>query len=146
MASAQRFSVVVFSNDGAFNSGGMAQKVVDIYLKKEIAAKEKSRPKKKVTQKVADKEKKAVSVDVETLKTYVGSYELQPNFIIRITEENGKLFGQATGQPRLELIPLTVNKFSVRGVPAEVSFHKDADGRVNLLKLNQGGRLSDAPR
>ena len=142
----EKFSVIVFSNDGAFNSGLMAQRVMDIYLKEQFAAKEKSVPKPEEVKKVSTAEVKSISVDVKTLNEYVGSFELNPNFIIKITQENGKLFGQATGQSKLDLIALSATKFSVKDVPAEVTFHRDENNKVNLLKLHQGGSVQEAKR
>lgn len=142
----EKFSVVVFSNDGAFNAGGMAHKVLDIYLRDQITAKEKADLKDKPVEKPTEKEAKTVAVEESILKDYVGSYELFPNFIIKITQENGKLFGQATGQGKLELVALSPTKFSVKEVQAEVTFQRDENNRVNLLKLNQGGQIQDAKR
>lgn len=143
----EKFSVIVFSNDGAFGAGQMARKVVDIYLKDQINAKNKSLPKKKVTPaKLPKKEVKSINVDVNTLKEYVGSYQLQPNFIIKITQSNGNLFAQATGQSRLDLIAQTKTSFAVKNVAAKIIFHRDDKNKVNLLKLHQGGRISDAKR
>ncbi len=33
---------------------------------------------------------------------YVGKYEVQPNFILTITNEKNKLMGQPTGDPKIE--------------------------------------------
>jgi len=133
----QKFSVIVFSNDASCNSGTLATKVADIYLKDVIKTEDK-----------ADeivKSENTISVGIDTLKAYVGEYELQPGFIITITEENGKLFVQATGQQKLELNAISSTEFSVNGVDAKLSFVWDSDNKVNLLKLDQGG-INDAPR
>ncbi len=84
-------------------------------------------------------------MNIDTLKAYAGAYELQPGFILTITEEDGSLFGQATGQPRVGLKAISSTEFSVIGVDARLTFHRDADNKINLLKLHQGG-VFDAPR
>jgi hypothetical protein len=71
---------------------------------------------------------------------------LAPNFILTITTANGKIFGQATGQQQFELEPVSENKFVVRQVNAEITFVKDASGKVAELVLNQGGRDLPAKR
>jgi CubicO group peptidase (beta-lactamase class C family) len=143
----QRFSVIVFSNDAAFNPGVISLKIADIYLKSEIAALEKAQPKTPVIPTTPQTEQKSVPVDTATLNSYAGQYELQPNFIITITEENGKLFGQATGQPKFTLIALSPARFSIKEVNAEITFQKDEGSALaNRLTLNQNGSLQTAPR
>ena len=133
----QKFSVIVFSNDASNDPGTLAMKVADVYLKDEIKTEGKD-DKKEIN-------KNKSSVNTDTLKTYVGQYELQPGFIITITEENGNIYGQATGQQKMELKAISSNEFSVIGVDAKLTFHRDIDNKINLLKLHQGG-VFDAPR
>ncbi|HWA24840.1 MAG TPA: serine hydrolase [Lacunisphaera sp.] len=71
---------------------------------------------------------------------YPGRYPLSPAFVLTITETGGALFLQATGQPRLALRPAGADRFSVVGVDAEVSFERDAKGKVTALTLHQNGR------
>lgn len=136
----ENLSVVVLGNSAQFRSGNMAHKVADVYLKDKI----KKEPKK---EKVEVKEASAdVVVTAETLKTYIGDFELQPGFIISITEENGALFGMATGQPKVALIPISITEFNVTGVEAKIEFIPNEGENIKLLKLHQGGRIMDAPR
>ena len=88
----------------------------------------------------------AVTVDAKILERYAGRYELAPEFILTITAENGKLFGQATGQGKLEMEIVSETRFSVRRVGAEVSFVVDAKGVVTGLVLHQGGRDTPGKR
>ncbi|MGE5437212.1 MAG: serine hydrolase [Syntrophothermus sp.] len=74
------------------------------------------------------------------LKTYVGKYELDKNFIFTITEENGKLYVQATGQPRTEIFPESETKFYAKVVNAQFVFQKDDKGNVTGLTLFQNGQ------
>ena len=133
----QKFSVIVFSNDASCDPGTLALKVADIYLKDEVKTENKD-------DKKETKENKS-SINIDTLKAYAGQYELQPGFILTITEENDKLYGQATGQPKFELKAISSTEFSVIGVDAKLTFHRDIDNDINLLKLHQGG-VFDAPR
>lgn len=133
-------SVIVFSNDGAFNSGGIAHKVADIFLKDKI----KEEPKKEEPK--SDLKPEDIILDQKTLDSYLGDFELVPGFVINILSENGKLFGQATGQPRFTLLPAAVHEFTIKEVSAKVVFVPSEDGKVNLLKLHQGGNIMDAKR
>ena len=137
----EKLSVVVLSNAAEFNSGDMAHKVVDIYLKDKIKKEPVVEAKKEESPKRA-----GVSVDQATLNTYLGDFELQPGFNISVTLNNGQLFGQATGQPAFKLTPLSNTEFTVEGVDAKVEFVPNGGEKVNTLKLHQNGRIMDAPR
>ena len=136
----EKVSVIVFSNDGAFNSGSVAHKVADIFLKDKI----KEEPKKEEPR--TEKKAEDIVLDQKILDLYLGDFELVPGFIINISSENGKLFGQATGQPRFTLLPSADHEFTIKEVSAKVVFVPSEDGKVNLLKLHQGGNIMDAKR
>lgn len=87
------------------------------------------------------KAKKEIQLSAETLKQFIGKYELAPAFHIVTTVEEGKLYVQATGQPKFELFALNETDFFLKVVEAEVKFGKDDQGNVNLLTLHQGGRI-----
>lgn len=138
----QNFAVIVFSNSANFNSGGMAHKIVDIYLKDQLETK----PKEELKEDVEVTTTEEISVDQTILRTYVGDYELQPDFIITVTEENSELFVQATGQPMISTAAESNSKFKLKGVEAVIEFFFKDDGTIEALKLNQNGRVMEAPR
>jgi CubicO group peptidase (beta-lactamase class C family) len=81
-----------------------------------------------------------VSVAESILKTYTGIYQLMPSFSIVITLEDQKIYGQGTGQPKLELLPKSENHFYSNVVDAQVVFNKNQDdGKITSLTLIQGG-------
>ncbi|MDB5242452.1 MAG: serine hydrolase, partial [Spirosoma sp.] len=81
-----------------------------------------------------------VAVDTAVLESYVGKYELAPSFAITISREQGKLFGQATGQNRFELYAESKTKFYLKVVEAQVSFVPNEKGEVEQLILHQNGQ------
>jgi CubicO group peptidase (beta-lactamase class C family) len=87
-----------------------------------------------------------IDVDERILQTYVGDYELGPNFILTVTKENNKLITQATGQGKIEIFAETETKFFVKVMDAQLEFVKDASGKVEKLILTQGGRKMDAKK
>ncbi len=91
-------------------------------------------------------ERRTIAVDPKILDTYVGQYQLAPTFIITITNENGKLMAQATGQPKFELFAQSETEFFLKAVDAQVTFVKDGSGRITQLILHQGGRDVPAPK
>jgi len=86
------------------------------------------------------KERKVIAVDPILLDSYMGEYQLVPNFVIAITKEENRLFLQATGQPRFRLYPEAETEFFLSEFDAQVTFVKDATGKVMHLILHQGGR------
>lgn len=83
-----------------------------------------------------------VKIDAAMLDKYVGTYELAPSFRIAITREGDKLFGQATGQPKFEMVADAPTEFHLIAVPARITFAADGSS----LTLHQGGRDMPAPR
>ncbi len=88
---------------------------------------------------------KPAVVDAAIFDRYVGEYELTPGFNIVITREGSKLMGQATGQPKVELVPESATKFAVREVSAQIEFVVEGD-KATSLNLTQGGRTTPAKR
>lgn len=83
---------------------------------------------------------------VEDAVTYTGRYELSRSFAIEITEHRGLLESQATGQSRVPLRELARDRFVLEGVPAEITFERDAGGRIQRLVLHQYGRRTAGKR
>ena len=71
---------------------------------------------------------------------YAGLYPLSPSFEIRVAQQNGALYFQATRQPGFWLRPLSVDRFVLTGMPAEVCFQRDASGKVVSLTWQQNGQ------
>lgn len=85
------------------------------------------------------KERKMVALAPGILPSYVGEYELKPGFIVTVTVEKDQLFIQATGQPRIQVLPSSETEFFLKDIEAQISFIKDAGGKVTQLILHQGG-------
>lgn len=85
-------------------------------------------------------EKVLAQVDPKIYGSYVGQYELAPNFFLIITAEEGRLMGQATGQSKLELFPESETQFFTTTVAVEITFVKDEKGQVTHLLLRQAGQ------
>ena len=88
----------------------------------------------------------AANGDAKNFERFAGRYEIAPDFILTVTVEGGKIFGQATGQQRFELEPVSETKFAIRVVGAEIDFIRDDKGVVTGLVLHQGGRDTAAKR
>jgi len=89
---------------------------------------------------------KEVALPVETLRQYVGSYPLAPTFVLTVTDTDGKLYVQATGQQKLPVFASKHDEFFYKVVDAQISFQRDAAGKVVGLVLHQNGQNLPASR
>ncbi len=87
----------------------------------------------------APKVRNEIAISPAILDAYVGVYELAPNFNLSITKEGGALFAQATGQGKFQLYSETETDFFLKVTDAQVTFVKDATGKVNQIVLHQNG-------
>ena len=85
---------------------------------------------------------KEITVADTILQTYVGKYELAPEFIITISKNGSHLMAQATGQSEFEIYPKSDSVFYLKVVEAQVTFNLNDDGKVVSITLLQGGRES----
>lgn len=83
---------------------------------------------------------KPIKLSDQILKLYIGNYELQPGFVFSISFNDDKLFCQATGQPKLELTPISESEFMVKEANAKISFEKNVNQEIEKLILHQGGK------
>lgn len=81
-----------------------------------------------------------VSLPRDVLASYTGTYEFSPQFAIVITHEDGRLFAQATGQPKFRIYAEARDRFFLRVVEAQLEFTRDAGGAVISMTLVQNGR------
>ena len=81
----------------------------------------------------------AVELEESVMKEYPGKYELSSDFILTILLEDGKLFAQATGQQRIEIIPIAADEFKTIGIDAKLTFNRGEEGRIESLTLHQNG-------
>lgn len=77
---------------------------------------------------------------------YVGRYPLSPAFAVDIMTTRSELFLRCTGQNWINLREVASDRFSLMALQAEVSFERDAAGKVTALVLHQNGRDQRAPR
>jgi CubicO group peptidase (beta-lactamase class C family) len=79
--------------------------------------------------------------DPEDFDEFVGRYALDaaPDFILTFSRDGDTFYTQATGQQQLEIVPTSETTFTLLAVEASVEFHRNDDGEVDSLTLNQGG-------
>jgi len=79
--------------------------------------------------------------DPEDFDEFAGRYALDaaPAFVMTFTRDEGTFHAQATGQPRLEIVPTSPVNFRFLVVDASVTFQRDEEGAVTGLILHQNG-------
>ena len=87
-----------------------------------------------------------IKVNEKILESYVGEYEINPDFIFTITKEQDKLFLTARGQQKVEIFAEAENKFFLKVNGAQLEFVKDNSGKVFKAMLTQGTRQTDAKK
>ena len=70
--------------------------------------------------------------------SFVGRYSVRENYTITISKEDDRLFSQATGMPKLEILPLAETEFAVKGFNITITFISDKTGEITSLIVHQG--------
>jgi hypothetical protein len=83
----------------------------------------------------------AAAFDPSDFEAYVGEYEVQPGFVIIVTNEKGKLMAQPTGDDKAELKHESGAQFISETVGARLTFVRDDKGLVTGIKI----MLNDKP-
>lgn len=87
-----------------------------------------------------------VPLAASTLQQYVGRFQLAPNAVFTITLDNDQLKAQLTGQSTFPVYPSAKDEFYYTVVDAQLSFERDAQGKVVALVLHQNGTNQRAAR
>jgi CubicO group peptidase (beta-lactamase class C family) len=90
--------------------------------------------------------RKSVPVNENILASYAGDYEIRPDFILTVFLKEGKFKAKATGQPEIDLYAEDDNLFYPMVFDADITFGKDASGKVDRLILKQGGQTIEAKK
>lgn len=112
----QHFTVVVLANLAQLNAADFADKISKIYL--------------------ADKLTFPVAIPLapEVMRKYVGKYEIQPGWILKITLEKNTLWSKI--EEKAKLLPESETRFFVEGREERgLTFHKDEKGNVTSVTV-----------
>jgi hypothetical protein len=125
----QDFGVAVLSNLGSMAPGQLALKVAEVFLADKMAP-EKPKPE--------ASDAKPVKVSPSILDAYAGKYELQIGFLLVITREGDKLWGETPGDEKVELIPESETRFLVKQFEGALAFERDKEGKVTGFLFQSG--------
>lgn len=75
------------------------------------------------------------------LAGYAGTYPLTPGFDLTVAVAGDTLTVQGTGQPAIAVEHVGQDQFAAPSVGAQLTFERDAQGRVQTLVLRQNGQV-----
>jgi len=81
-----------------------------------------------------------ISLEIEALRAFVGTYEIKPDQTVVITLSGDRLTAAATGFPEIDLFPDSPTSFFAKAAPVRVKFERDGAGRVTGLVLSYRGQ------
>jgi tetratricopeptide (TPR) repeat protein len=87
-----------------------------------------------------------VSVDSGLLKGYTGRFLVNPDRVLTITQQNGKLYAEPTASPKFELFPVSESEFLRKDLDIRYTFVKGPNGGSDAIRLNFNEGSSEAPR
>jgi hypothetical protein len=87
-----------------------------------------------------------VTLPVEVLFRYAGTYQIAPGVDVVMTVEDGRLMAKPPSDPKQELFAETENKFFFRTFNAQVEFTRNKAGKTTGLIFRNAGNASRAIR
>jgi len=88
---------------------------------------------------VAKGKGESVAVSAEVYDLWAGKYDLAPGAVLTVRRGDEQLFVQLTGQQEFEVFPLSVTRYFLKVVDAEIEFAAGDDGRAKSVTLFQNG-------
>jgi len=90
--------------------------------------------------------RESVAVDAARLSSYAGRFLVNPDRVLTVTQEGGRLYAEPTASQKFELVPVSENEFLRRDAEISYTFVRGPGGSVDKirLKFTEGG--SEAPR
>ena len=90
--------------------------------------------------------RETVQVEQKILDQYVGRYRVNPDRVLTVTAENGKLFAEPTETPKFELTAISESGFVRKETAIQYDFVKNAEGSVDRVTIRTEGNIFEAPR
>ena len=82
-----------------------------------------------------------VPVDPARLQAYTGRFLVNPDRVLTVTSEVGKLYYEPTASPKFELLPVSEDEFIRQDVNAGarewLPDHQDLSDSLKLIELNR---------
>ena len=115
-------SVVVLTNFAASSPGSIAKGIAGLY-----------------NPELKPVEPKVANIDPKVFDRYIGDYELDKDYIVKVTKSNDELFAEIPDSPPFQLLPETESKFFSTIHEGRISFVIDSSGKVTHMLLEPSG-------
>jgi CubicO group peptidase (beta-lactamase class C family) len=122
--------VIVLSNIQGAPFGNIASNVADVALGKPV---------------VLPSERKEITLEANILGRYVGHYQLRPDFVMAVIQDQGALYVQVGDRPRIPVFAQSETSFFARSRDAQLDFEGKGSHASSLLWQINGDTVR-APR
>jgi CubicO group peptidase (beta-lactamase class C family) len=85
-----------------------------------------------------------VPLEAAKLDTFAGRFLVNPDRVLTLTRESGKLYAQPTAEARFELLPISESEFIRTDQNTRYTFIRNADGKVEAVKIRFDGGETQA--
>jgi hypothetical protein len=138
--------VVAMSNNGSFNSGGIAFDMAELYFN-EMLDPEEGEEEESGEETGEETDSTAITVPEEVLQAYAGKYLLtQMGITLNYEVVDGRLRMSMEGQPDVFIDPISESEFTYEGVEASIEFIRNDQGEVTGAVHSQGGQKYELER
>jgi CubicO group peptidase (beta-lactamase class C family) len=87
-----------------------------------------------------------ITVDPGKLDGYAGRYLVNPDRILTVTSQAGRLYGQPTNETRIELFAISEDTFVRKDAEVQYTFSKGESGQVERLRIRNPQNSFEAIR
>lgn len=87
-----------------------------------------------------------ISLDATKLDEYAGRYKVNPDRILTVAKEEGKLIVSPTADNKFALLPIAGGSFIRRDQPLKYTFTKGAAGITDVVIVLPNGNVQTAPK
>jgi CubicO group peptidase (beta-lactamase class C family) len=89
---------------------------------------------------------KDIEVDPAVYDSLAGKYDYGHGVVLTVTREGSHLFAQLTGQQKWEIFPKSETEYFWMVVDAQITFVRDANGKVTKAIRLRNGQTLEAPK
>lgn len=87
-----------------------------------------------------------ISIDASKLDDYTGRFLANPDRVLTVTKEGGRLFVEPTQSPKLELLAISATEFIRRDDNVRYTFVKSESGKLDTITIRFDGGTGQASR
>jgi tetratricopeptide (TPR) repeat protein len=86
--------------------------------------------------------REVITLDAGKLDEYTGRFQVNPDRVITVTKDAGRLYVEPTESPRVELYPLSETEFTRTDENVQYTYVRDESGKFNSVRIRfDGGAL-----